>query len=564
MDNLNEETNKTTQNITNSNLGDYIYAFLKEAVLSMDGMNHFDRSKGLLFARDFLKMLLRNSAVNAIARRHENLLALANHILHSANNSWDSIPWTENLTSTLRFMKQISAEIEKFMGILAKNSFPPRGSDLTNLTEFLNSINNAFQLKNGNILVTVQRLLHVLFWIHRENYTSWSFSVIHDILQSLTEENDDSEQVVKIVEALFSFLTLSRKVSRQLVAILEAPLSSDTIEKLSSLEMAYLAVEEAVHKAIQERKVQDSNVGQLSGLLKTFLDLTYLMPLNQSNLKAFDMKTRAAKFSGSLSKGVLVDEIAEFLTTALNYSTALKTFAKKVASTATNSSKDVASLVENLLDFVAPINSMMRKLESKMILTQSLKPEDESNGIQKAASILLKIYSENNAEAKDFITAVSEFFSNVSWRNDISEMDLNELHSIVKKYGSISKALEIIVELFGLRSQFIIESLSMPSFLKRLPIQNAVELSILNLFHKIPALAGLPHFKETQKATFIRDLFQAILKPFLNVDGNRDDIVNTLLKIIHNFNLTFKMLSSYGKYSENLVFLVEQWLPDQR
>ncbi|XP_066485290.1 ATP-binding cassette sub-family A member 13 [Tiliqua scincoides] len=572
LDHLNEEGNDVAQNAIYLSLGDVIYSLLSETVMSAGEAFHFDQAKGLMFAKYFLNILLENSAVKKIIRNHEEVLAFTNHMLRSANNSWDFIRLIRNLSATPQFMKQLSAEIKNFMSIPAQNNFSPKFKEI--IQELLTSVNSASLLKHSDIIVGAQRLLYILLWSSRVNFTHWPFPEIHEVLKSVSQENSKYGQVEKVIEMLFSFLTLSRKASEHLVTISEALMNSNTTEKLGSLEVVYLAFEKDVRDAVRERslmknaEVPDSNEDQLAGLLKTFLDLTHLItPLNHSSLNGPETSRMVAELTENLSKvsGVLVDEIAEFLTSVFNYSIVLEKVVKMVTSTVINSSKEASSLVENLLDFIAPVNSVMQKINLKLIFHQILKQVKERDEIQEAISYVLEMM-QNFMEEKAAVRAVTDIFSEISLKN-ITEQDLNVLLTVAKRQDGALKVLGIILELFNLTSHFTQEHLSALSFLSNPVIQRAVELSILGLFNKTTPLMSLPHLNNNQNWDFNQGLFQTILRTFLResiIRGNSKEIVKSVLKLLNDFDLPFKSLSSYEKYPEGLIILVEQWQNDQR
>lgn len=161
LDHLNEEVNEVTKNATYSSLGDVIYGLLSEIVVSIGEASHFDQAKGLMFIKYFLNTLLQNPAVKKIVRNREELLAFTNHMLHTANNYWDLIQWIQNLSSNLPFMKQLSVETENFMSFPAQSSLSPKFKEI--IPELLTSVVSAFLLKHTNIIVGMQRLLHILF-----------------------------------------------------------------------------------------------------------------------------------------------------------------------------------------------------------------------------------------------------------------------------------------------------------------------------------------------------------------------------------------------------------------
>ncbi|XP_062980238.1 ATP-binding cassette sub-family A member 13 [Elgaria multicarinata webbii] len=574
LDNLSEDVEEVTQNITYSSLGDYIYGLLNEVAVPAGGIFHFDRAKGLNLAREFLNILFRNSAVKEVTRNHEELLAFMNYMLLSANNSWDLIQWPQNRSTTHQFMKQI----ENFLGILAQNNFPPRLKEIAfaNLTELFTSVNTAFLLTNKNNMVAIQKLLQILFWSSRANYTDWPFSEIYYVFKSVFEENDDFGQLGKVIEVVFRFLTLSGKTLKHLFSISEASLSSNALDKPNSLEVAFFALEKAISRAVEERSLMKdvemlySNEGQLVGLRKAFLDLISLMiPLNQSNLNGSDVAMTVAKLVGNWSKlrDVLVDEIADFLTSTSNYSIVLEKLVEVVASTTMNSSKEAFSLVQNLLDFVSPINSLIGIMDFNRIFTPNLNQGGKRDVIQETISYLFKMYLQNNMESKSAIRAVSDLLSKVSWKNFMSEKDLDTFLTVIKRQDGIPMVSDIIMELFDLTSNLTRGHLGTLSFLNDPIIQHAIELSILRLLNKTSPLRGLPHFNKNQEEVFIQGLIQTMLRTDLNesiIEGNQDVIANDVLKLIHDFGVPFETLSSSEKYTDHLVFLVKQWLKDQR
>lgn len=391
---------------------------------------------------------------------------------------------------------------------------------------------------------------------------------MHEVFKSVSEENSKYGQVEKVIEMLFSFLTLSRKASEHLVTISEALMNSNTAEELGSLEEVYSIFEKDVRAAIQERslmknvEVPSSNEGQLAGLLKTFLGLTYLIAsLNRSSLNGPETPVVAENLKKI--SGVLVGEIAEFFTSGFNYSTALEKVVKVVASTVINSFQEASSLVENL-DFMSPINTVIQKLKSKLIFPQILKLATERDGIQKAISYFLKMYSQNYRGEKSASRAVTDLFSEISLK-DVSEQDLNVLLTVAKRWNGFLNVLGIILKLFDLTSSFTGEHLSTLSFLSDPVIQHAIELSLLGLFNKTTPLTSLLHLNSNQNWSISQGLFQTILWTFLNESGgNSNEIVQSVLKRIHDFDLPFDNLSFYEKHPEDFIILVEQWQNDQR
>ncbi|XP_060103717.1 ATP-binding cassette sub-family A member 13 [Heteronotia binoei] len=512
LDNLDKEVDEVSQNVTYSRLRDYINGLLNEAALMATSKEFpFDGAKGLMFIRSIFNFLLRNPAVNNITRSHEELLGFVNDLLYSANNSQNLIRRIQDLSGTLPFVQRDPTEIGNLVRILTQNSF----ADILERSDFNNSI---FHLRNSTVTSVMQRLFRIFFGDSRAGYTPWPYIDIHDVLKSVFEENDDFKQVEKVIEVLFSFLMLSRKAVKETVTVSKILENLNVTENLNPLEMSYLALQKAVRRAVGEKSLKEEahmlylNKGQLDSLENAFFDLTSMMiPLNAFSLKKSDTAVVEGALAESLSQfsDAFEEEIAKFLTSALNYSIMLERLVDVVANSIANSSEEASKLVENMLDFLVSIKDMIQRNNSKLNLTQALKQEKGDDEIQKVISYFLEMQSlEREASVKAEVP--EEFWSNSS------EQDPNRWITLLKRQDGILTALGLITELIDFTSDFTNGDLNTLSFLTSPVVQNAVKLSVLPALEEMFPLIGLPHLNKNQKGSFVQDLLQTILRLLFN------------------------------------------------
>ncbi|KAF7247854.1 ATP-binding cassette sub-family A member 13 [Varanus komodoensis] len=239
----------------------------------------------------------------------------------------------------------------------------------------------------------------------------------------------------------------------------------------------------------------------------------------------------------------------------LNQCLAEHSFSISEASLSSNASDKPNSLE---VAYLALAKAMHNEIEERSLM-EIVKDFKQLVGLSNAFLHLIFLMTPLNL-------AVTNLFSEVSWKNTISE-NLDTQLTVAKRQDGIEKVLRIIMELLDLTSDLTRAHMGMLFFLENPVLQHAVERSVLDLLNETSSLTGLPHFNKKQRRIFIQGLFQTMLRAFLNesiIEENPDGIVNGILKFISDSDLPFKMLSSSERGTELLVILMEQWLDHQR
>uniref|UniRef100_A0A674JFQ8 ABC transporter domain-containing protein n=1 Tax=Terrapene triunguis TaxID=2587831 RepID=A0A674JFQ8_9SAUR len=569
-------------------LKENMYDLIKDAAISENGTLHFDNVKGLKFMRDLFNVLFKDFSVKNGSRSNYETFTFVNHVLFNTSNSGDLAQLIRDLSRTLQFMRQTSAEVGNLMNFFNNHfkdflvSYPTfREMVLANLTELLASVDRVFPLKNRQIIETTETLLDLLLWISGANYTPSPFPELAVDLRSLLWESNEIVKLAKIVEAIVKFLTLSKKASEKVANILEPSINSNATENLDYIEVVYSDLQRAVHDAIEEltetetADVLRSNHHQVADLGKAFLDLTYLSIRDKlSRSCGSGTANISTRLLTNLSKlndlNDIAGEIAKFLTNVQNYSAELERLTAIVTRGSINSSDDTASLIEDLLDFFVPINDIISKihLTSRLNFTHDPINEEKWEGIQEMITYLCK---GNITGIKASFRAVADLFLGAFWKNYLNENDLNLLLTYADNQDDFLKVLEVTMESFKLMKNISGGSFNLWSLFASLINQNITyqqkeqsiwETIIEDSLNRTNPWIELLHLSADQQVNSTRDLLQTVMGFFANGTSGTDDMAqleNSILRMMHDFDLIFKPLSSYEKYARQLVNLAEYW-----
>ncbi|KAG6938796.1 ATP binding cassette subfamily A member 13, partial [Chelydra serpentina] len=564
-----------------------MYDLIKDAAISENGTLHFDSAKGLKFMRDLFNVLFKDFSVQNGSKRTNELFTFVNHVLFNTSNSGDLAQLIRDLSRTLQLMRQTSTEMRNLTNFFNNHfkdflvSYPTfQEMVLANLTELLASVNEVLPLKNRQI-ETTETLLDFILWSSGANYTRRPFPELAVYLRSFLWESNAFVKLAKIVEAIVKFLTLSKKASEKVANILEPSINSDATENLDYIEMVYSDLQRAVYDAIEElnetetEEVLHSNHHQLADLGKAFLDLTYLS-IRDKLSKSYGSGTAniSARLVTNLSKlndlNDIADEIAKFLANVQNYSAELERLAAIVTSASINSSDDTPSLIEDILDFFVPINDIISKIHatSRLNFTHDPINEEKWEGIQEMITYLCK---GNITEMKASIRAVANLFLRAFWKNHLNENDLNLLLTYADNQDDFFKVLEVTKESFKLMKNVSGGSFNLWSLFASLINQNITyqqeeqsiwETMIDDSLNRTNPWIELLHLSADQQVNSTRALLQTVMAFFANGTFDIADMAqleNSILRMMHDFDLIFKPLSSYEKYARQLVNLAEYW-----
>ncbi|CAM5092065.1 unnamed protein product [Eretmochelys imbricata] len=568
-------------------LKENMYDLIKDAFISENGTFHFDSAKGLKFMRDLFNVLFKDFSVKNGSRSNYELFTFVNHVLFNTSNPGDFAQLIRDLSRTLQFMWQTSAEMGNLMNFFNNHfkdflvSYPTfREMVLANLTELLASVDKVFPLKNRQIIETTETLLDLILWSGGANYTRNPFPELVVDLGSLLWESNEFVKLAKIVEVIVKFLTLSKKASEKVASCLELSINSNATENLDYIEMVYSDLQRAVHDAIEELTETEtaelllSSHHQVADLGKAFLDLTYLSILDKLS-RSYGSGTAniSTRLVANLSKlsglNDIAGEIAEFLANGQNYSAELERLVAIVTRASINSSDDTASLIEDLLDFFVPINDIISKihLTSRLNFTHDPINEEKWERIQEMITYLGK---GNITAIKASIRAVADLFLGAFWKNHLGERDLNLLLTYADNQDDFLKVLEVTMESFKLMKHVSGGSFNLWSLFASLMNQNITyqqkepyiwETIIEDSLNRTNPWIELLHLSADQQVNSPRALLQTVMAFFANGTSDVADMAqleNSILRMMHDFDLIFKPLS-YEKYARQLVNLAEYW-----
>uniref|UniRef100_A0A8C0G716 ATP binding cassette subfamily A member 13 n=1 Tax=Chelonoidis abingdonii TaxID=106734 RepID=A0A8C0G716_CHEAB len=565
-------------------LKENMYDLIKDAAISENGTFNFDNVKGLKFLRDLFK----DFSVKNGSRSDYELFTFMNHGLFNTSNFGDFAQLIRDLFRTLQLMRKTSAEMGYLMNFFNNHfkdflvSYPTFREMLpAYLTELLASVDKVFPLKNRQIIETTETLLDLILWSSGANYTRSPFPEPAVDLCSLWESNE-FVKLAKIVEAIVKFLTLSKKASEKLANILESSINSNATENLDCIEMGYSDLQRALHDAIEDltetetAEVLRSNHHQVADLGKEFLDLTYLSIRDKLSRSCgsgtANISTRLVTNLSKLNDLYdIAGEIAKFLANVQNYSAELERLTAIVTSASINSSDDAASLIQDLLDFFVPITDYISKmhLTSRLNFTHDPINEEKWEGIQETIDYLCK---GNITGIKASIRAVADLFLGAFWKNHLNENDLNLLLTYVDNQDYFLKVLEVTMESFKLMKNVSEGSFNLWSLFVSLINQNITyqqkeqsirETIIEDSLNRTNLWIELVHLNGDQQVNSTRALLQTVMGFFANGTSGIADMAqleNSILRMMHDFDLIFKPLSSYEKYARQLVNLAEYWV----
>uniref|UniRef100_A0A8C4WKG0 ATP binding cassette subfamily A member 13 n=1 Tax=Gopherus evgoodei TaxID=1825980 RepID=A0A8C4WKG0_9SAUR len=562
-------------------LKENMYYLIKDAPISENGTLHFDNAKGLKFLKDLFNVLFKDFSVKNGSRSNYELFTFMNHVLFNTSNSGDLAQLIRDLSRTLQLMRKTSAEIGYLMYFF-NNHFKDFLVSYPTFREMLPAyLDKVFPLKNRQIIETTETLLDLILWSSGANYTRSPFPELAVDLCSLWESNE-FVKLAKIVEAIVKFLTLSKKASEKLSNILESSINSNAMENLDCIEMDYSDLQRAVHDAIEDltetqtAEVLHSNHHQVADLGKEFLDLTYLSIRDKlSRSCGSGTANISSRLVTNLSKlNDLYDiagEIAKFLANVQNYSSELERFTAIVTSASINSSDDAASLIQDLLDFFVPINDYISKmhLTSRLNFTHGPINKEKWEGIQEMITYLCK---GNITGIKASIRAVADLFLGAFWKNHLNENDLNLLLTYVDNQDYFLKVLEVTMESFKLMKNVSEGSFNLWSLFASLINQNITyqqkeqsmgETVLEDSLNRTNPWIQLLHLNADQQVNSTRALLQTVMGFFANGTSGIADMAqleNSILRMMHYFDLIFQPLSSYEKYARQLVNLSEYWV----
>ncbi|XP_050793593.1 ATP-binding cassette sub-family A member 13 [Gopherus flavomarginatus] len=565
-------------------LKENMYDLIKDAAISENGTLHFDNAKGLKFLKDLFNVLFKDFSVKNGSRSNYELFTFMNHVLFNTSNSGDLAQLIRDLSRTLQLMRKTSAEIGYLMYFF-NNHFKDFLGSYPTFREMLPAyLDKVFPLKNRQIIETTETLLDLILWSNGANYTHSPFPELAVDLCSLWESNE-FVKLAKIVEAIVKFLTLSKKASEKLANILESSINSNAMENLDCIEMDYSDLQRAVHDAIEDltetqtAEVLHSNHHQVADLGKEFLDLTYLSIRDKlSRSCGSGTANISSRLVTNLSKlNDLYDiagEIAKFLANVQNYSAELERFTAIVTSASINSSDDAASLIQDLLHFFVPINDYISKmhLTSRLNFTHGSINEEKWEGIQEMITYLCK---GNITGIKASIRAVADLFLGAFWKNHLNENDLNLLLTYVDNQDYFLKVLEVTMESFKLMKNVSEGSFNLWSLFASLIKQNITyqqkeqsigETVLEDSLNRTNPWIQLLHLNADQQVNSTRALLQTVMGFFANGTSGIADMAqleNSILRMMHDFDLIFQPLSSYENYARQLVNLAEHWRKGQ-
>ncbi|KAH1177253.1 hypothetical protein KIL84_010955, partial [Mauremys mutica] len=572
-------------------LKENMYDLIKDAAISENGTLHFDNAKGLKFLKDLFNVLFKDFSVKNGSRSNYELFTFVNHVLFNTSNSGDLAQLIRDLSRTLELMRKTSAEMGYLMNFFNNHfkdflvSYPTFREMLpANLTELLASVDKVFPLKNRQIIETTETLLDLILWSSGANYTRSPFPELAVDLCSLWERNE-FVKLAKIVEAIVKFFTLSKKASEKVANVLEPSINSNATENLDCIEMVYSDLQRAVHDAIENltetetAEVLHSNHHQVADLGKEFLDLTYLSIRDKLSRSCgsgtANISTRLVTNLSKLNDlNDIAGEIAKFLANVQNYSAELERLTAIVTSASINSSDNAASLIEDLLDFFVPINDYISKmhLTSRLNFTHDPINEEKWEGIQEMITYLCK---GNITGIKASIRAVADLFLGAFWKDHLNENDLNLLLTYIDNQDDFLKVLEVTMESFKLMKNVSEGSFNLWSLFASLINQNITyqqkeqsiwETIIEDSLNRTNPWIELLHLNADQQVNSTRALLQTVMGFFANGTSGIADMAqleNSILRMMHDFDLIFKPLSSYEKYARQLVNLAEYWRQGQ-
>ncbi|KAM9165595.1 ATP-binding cassette sub-family A member 13 [Pangshura tecta] len=572
-------------------LKENMYDLIKDAAISENGTLHFDNAKGLKFLRDLFNVLFKDFSVKNGSRSNYELFTFVNHVLFNTSNSGDLAQLIRDLSRTLQLMRKTSAEMRYLMNFFNNHfkdflaSYPTFREMLpANLTELLASVDKVFPLKNRQIIETAETLLDLILWSSGANYTHSPFPELAVDLCSLWESNE-FVKLAKIVEAIVRFFTLSKKASEKVVNTLEPCINSNATENLHLIEMVYSDLQRAVHDAIEDltetetAEVLRSNHHQVADLGKEFLNLTYLSIRDKLSRSCgsgtANISTRQVTNLSKLNDlNDIAGEIAKFLANVQNYSAELERLTAIVTSASINSSDNAASLIEDLLDFFVPINDYISKmhLTSRLNFTHDPMKEEKWEGIQEMITYLCK---GNITGIKASIRAVADLLPGAFWKNHLNENDLNLLLTYIDSQDDFLKVLEVTMESFKLIKNVSEGSFNLWSLFASLINQNITyqqkeqsiwETIIEGSLNRTNPWTELLHVNADQQVNSTKTLLQTVLGFFANGTSGIADMAqleNSILWMMHDFDLIFKPLSSYEKYARQLANLAEYWRQGQ-
>ncbi|XP_074055133.1 ATP-binding cassette sub-family A member 13 [Macrotis lagotis] len=559
-----------------SSLRENIYDLIKDSLKLEDGKFYFDTLQGLKFIRDLLHVILRDIPTRNDTGNDAKLVKNKTYLLSKMNSFEDLVKFSEDLDSAVQLVRKNSAKIVSLMDII----FSYRIKDLhnfsstlqvvlANLTELVTFVDNIFPSKERKVVEITKQLLDII--AYGEKDIPEVFLEMSQALSTLLQDIKKLRDLSQAVDTMVEFLNLSKKVSAQVATILESHLISKTSGKLNSLEILYSFLQEAVHSAVDEitsmRNTEVLRYQEVERLLKPLLDVTAWTVEIKPTVFKESKPLNKSYLSQSKNISEIVEEIALFIINSKNHSIELEHLVSALKNASQTLSIEAKTLMEEVLDFLVPINNLTRQvnfLNSNLNSSYHWLWDTKWEGLHKMILFWNEILSQTNPESgaklKMMIALSLEALGNNLQKGDWDIFNL--LLTFAQHPNNLSQAIESTRKMLSVSGGEFSKALFFNSSTIPNMTHQELEKAIQVALNKIALWMDwlLLHHSQWRHST--KALFPLTWETSVNATtgkGVMSKPPNNIKRERNNFLFTFKSSSCFEKSIKRIIYLAKYW-----
>ncbi|XP_043857076.1 ATP-binding cassette sub-family A member 13 [Dromiciops gliroides] len=564
-----------------SSLRKNISDLITDSFILEDGEFYFDIQQKLKFIRDLFHVILRDIPTRNDIENDAEMVMNKTHLVSKMKNFEDLVEFNEDLDSAIQSVRKSSAKIVSIMDIIFSYNIKDLHAFsstlqvvLANLTELVTFVDNIFSSKERKVVEIIKQLLDVI--AYGEKDFPEAFLEMSRALSTLLQDIKKLQDLSLSVDAMVKFLKLSKKVSAQVAAILETHFISKTKGKLSSLDMLYSFLQEAVHSVVDDitsmRNIELLSYQEVESLLKPLLDVISwtieIKPFISKGSKPLNKSTSSLSYL-SLSKNIseIAEEIAVFIINSKNHSGELEHLVLALKNTTQTLSIDVKTLMEEVLDCLVPINNLTSQVEFLNFNLNSSHHwlwDTKWERLYKMVLFWNEILSQNSPESGAKLKMVIAL-SLEALGNNLQEggWDIfNLLLTFTQHPNNLSQAIESTGKMLSVSGGEFSKALFFNSSTIHNMTHQQLEKAIQVALNKIALWMEwlLLHHSQWRHST--KALFPLTWETSVNVTtgkGVMSKPPNNIKREKNNFSLTFKTSSCFEKYIKGIVSLAKYW-----
>ncbi|XP_072454230.1 ATP-binding cassette sub-family A member 13 [Notamacropus eugenii] len=558
-----------------------IYDLIKDSFILEDGKFYFGTQQRIKFIRDLVHIILKATPIRNDIGNDAELIINKTHSLSKMNNFEDLLELNEDLDSAIQLVRKNSAGIVNLMDIIFSYHIKDLHAFsstfqvvLANLTELVTFVGDVFPLKERKVVEITKQLLDVIAY-GKEDIPE-GFLEMSQALSTLLQDIKKLRDLSQSIDTMVKFLNLSKKVSAQVVTILETHVISKSKGKLNSLERLYSFLQEAVHSVVDNitsiRNLEFLSYQEVESLLKLFLGVTSwtieIKPIMSKEPTPLNKSTNSFSYlSQSKNISEIVEEIAVFIINSKNRSVELEHLVLALKNATQTLSIDAKTLMVEVLDCLVLINNLTSQvnfLNSNLNSSHHWLWDTKWERLYKMILFWNEILSQNSPESGAKLK-MAIALSLEALGNNLQEggWDIfNPLLTFAQHPNNLSQAIESIGKMLSVSGGEFSKALFFNSSTIHNMAHQELEKAIQVALNKIALWMEWLLLPYSQWRHSTKALFPLTWETSVNVTtgkGVMSKPPNNMEREKNKFSLAFKPSSCFEKSIKRIVSLAKYW-----